>query len=386
MRMRFVFWLLCILTTVASAFAESALVMSPADHIDLGPVFTFDIGTTVSVVVHNTSNEDVTIQKAKSTCACMVPAGIFPVVLTAHASLNLPIHLSYATKTNTKFSHRVYLFDTTDQALCDVTIDAQLYEPVALPSQVVITKERNLVGSQTVFVRPERRFSSMITLLDVSMSTETIRARVIPSLTGAESFLEVSASDALPVGWHYAQLDLDYLLEGRGSHRSSSQVAVHVLSTVTDDTNAVPRDDSHNTSGTYSYEYVIANRVYRQGNCGPVCLCLLLSHFGKKANIAEVPKELERGPKGVSMLELKRVAHLHGLRLEGVKISQAEDLDAGYLPCIAIGKDLDHFFYVFRRIGDNMVYFDPADDESRIVVKPTDQMQEVWGGYVLFAP
>src|ERR687896_358505 len=92
--------------------------------------------------------------------------------------------------------------------------------------------------------------------------------------------------------------------------------------------------------------------------CGPACLAMILSYYGRKTRVAECREYLESGEDGVTVQTIARAARRSGLRVKAYSLEPA-DFKHLRLPAIAHW-NFNHFVVVERWSAKMVDIIDPA--------------------------
>lgn len=111
--------------------------------------------------------------------------------------------------------------------------------------------------------------------------------------------------------------------------------------------------------------------------CGLAALAMVLSSHGHGVSVAELRRECAVGRDGLSMLQMKKLAARHGLRMSGYR-AQASDLMGLPLPLV-VPWGPAHFVVVERFGAKGIQIVDPAEGRRR--VSPEEFARE-YGGVV----
>ena len=90
-------------------------------------------------------------------------------------------------------------------------------------------------------------------------------------------------------------------------------------------------------------------KIYRQiesKDCGPTCLKIIASHFGKTVNTQYLREISETTREGSNLLTLSEAAEQLGFRTLGIKIS-LEKLSEAPLPCI-LHWNKNHYVVLYK--------------------------------------
>jgi len=117
----------------------------------------------------------------------------------------------------------------------------------------------------------------------------------------------------------------------------------------------------------------------KPNNCGPAALKMIFDHFEIPARLMEIEQHVDLTHRGSSMLALKEMAELKGLKAEGWRYT-LEDFLKAPMPAIVFVHD-DHFAVVDSVSIDQQVYVrDPALGKLKIPVK---KLPRIWNGETL---
>ena len=118
--------------------------------------------------------------------------------------------------------------------------------------------------------------------------------------------------------------------------------------------------------------------------CGPQCLAELLRRQGKTANVETLAREMKTDEDGTSLLALSRAAKRHGLKAQGLDLTQA-GLEKQALPLIALVSS-GHYVLVEAVTPAGTQVWDPpsasAGAGKRYTVDAA-QWKQQWGGAAL---
>lgn len=139
-------------------------------------------------------------------------------------------------------------------------------------------------------------------------------------------------------------------------------------------------------------EYMGSEEVILQdkrNNCGPAALKMVFDHYGIVSTLAEIENKVGLTEKGSSMLALKEMAELKGMRAEGWRLTLedflfrfAESRTTGKFPePVIVFVQGDHFAVVDSVNGnDEIIMRDPAIGKLRI---PAKNLPRMWKGETL---
>ncbi|MGH2568307.1 MAG: cysteine peptidase family C39 domain-containing protein [Bacteroidota bacterium] len=131
-----------------------------------------------------------------------------------------------------------------------------------------------------------------------------------------------------------------------------------------------------------SGEYLGSEGVVLQdkhNNCGPAALKMIFDTYGIQVSLAEIEQSVELTKKGSSMLALKEMAELKGLKAEGWRLTM-EDFLKTQMPVIVFLHG-DHFALVDSVTqSDEIVMRDPALGRLKLRAK---KLSRIWNGETL---
>jgi len=117
----------------------------------------------------------------------------------------------------------------------------------------------------------------------------------------------------------------------------------------------------------------------KQNNCGPAALKMVFDHYGISSALVEIESNVGLTEKGSSMLALKEMAELKGLKAEGWRLT-LEDFLKVPMPAIVFVHG-DHFAVVDSVTDDNdVVMRDPALGKVKL---PGKKLLRIWNGETL---
>jgi ABC-type bacteriocin/lantibiotic exporter with double-glycine peptidase domain len=132
------------------------------------------------------------------------------------------------------------------------------------------------------------------------------------------------------------------------------------------------------TTGVYlgSVDVVLQDK---DNNCGAAALKMILDHYGIRATLREIERQMRLTRGGSSMLAMKEVAKSYGVRADGWSLSR-EDLARKSLPSIIFIES--HHYVVVDGVDDAGWLFvrDPAIGRMKI---PPEKLAKIWGGEAL---
>src|ERR1700743_2886009 len=110
-----------------------------------------------------------------------------------------------------------------------------------------------------------------------------------------------------------------------------------------------------------------------QMDCGPTCLRMVCSHYGRKIAIQKLRALCYINRGGVNLLAISEAAEKIGLRSTGVKLS-LNQLKEAELPCILHWRQ-NHFVVLYKIKKGNYYLVDPG---SGLVTLPEDTFKKQW--------
>ena len=93
--------------------------------------------------------------------------------------------------------------------------------------------------------------------------------------------------------------------------------------------------------------------------CGPTCLRIISSFYGKKYSLADLVQITHTNREGSSLLGISKAAEKIGFRTLGVKIPLQNLIEDGQLPCVAHWNQ-NHFVVIYEIKNDKVYISDPA--------------------------
>ncbi|MBV9709129.1 MAG: peptidase domain-containing ABC transporter [Chloroflexi bacterium] len=105
--------------------------------------------------------------------------------------------------------------------------------------------------------------------------------------------------------------------------------------------------------------------------CGPACLAMLLSYYGRKTTVSEVREKCGVGRDGLNALGIVKAARKYGTRVRGVSLPE-NDFRFVTLPAIAHW-EFNHFIVVERWTPRYVDVVDPASGRRRMTAKEFDE-------------
>jgi hypothetical protein len=116
----------------------------------------------------------------------------------------------------------------------------------------------------------------------------------------------------------------------------------------------------------------------KNNDCGPAVLKMIFDYFKIPATLSEISKKVLR-KRGSTMLSLKEMAELKGLKAEGWRLS-FNDLKKINLPAIAFIEG-NHFVVISRiTVNGEIIVLDPAIGKLKY---PLPKFKNIWRGEVL---
>jgi len=117
----------------------------------------------------------------------------------------------------------------------------------------------------------------------------------------------------------------------------------------------------------------------KRNNCGPAALKMVFDHYGITSTLAEIEQHVGLTTKGSSMLALKEMAELRGLKAEGWRLT-TEDFLKRPFPSLLFVHD-DHYI-VADSVDVNAIVFlrDPALGRLRM---KSEKLVKIWNGETL---
>lgn len=130
------------------------------------------------------------------------------------------------------------------------------------------------------------------------------------------------------------------------------------------------------------YTFLGTNNVVLQqehSDCGLAALANLFAHYGMETSLEEIKSNVETTEKGTSMLQLRQMAEIKGLKAQGWKYSW-EDFQNTTLPAIVFVRG--NHYVVVESIHDDesLVVVDPAIGRLRVSVR---SFRRIWSGETL---
>lgn len=116
----------------------------------------------------------------------------------------------------------------------------------------------------------------------------------------------------------------------------------------------------------------------KQNNCGPAALKMIFDRYNISVTIDEIDQNIALTEKGSSMLALKEMAELKGLKAEGWKLT-LEDFLTQQFPVLLFVHN-NHFIVVDSVSNNEIFVRDPAIGRLKINKK---KLQNIWNGETL---
>jgi len=117
----------------------------------------------------------------------------------------------------------------------------------------------------------------------------------------------------------------------------------------------------------------------KRNNCGPAALKMVFDHYGISSTLAEIESKVGLTQEGTSMLALKEMAELKGLKAEGWRFT-LEDFLKAPMPAIVFVHG-DHFAVVDSVTDrEELVMRDPALGKLKLAAK---RLPRIWNGETL---
>ncbi|WP_249168998.1 cysteine peptidase family C39 domain-containing protein, partial [Porphyromonas levii] len=114
-------------------------------------------------------------------------------------------------------------------------------------------------------------------------------------------------------------------------------------------------------------------------DCGPVCLAMVVKHYGCHPDLEQIRKDCALGKEGVSLLGISKAAEKRGLHSLGGRITFETLANEAPLPCIAHWNQ-NHFIVVYKvkrlRKGNYRVYV--ADPGKGLFTYTKQEFCEHW--------
>ena len=125
---------------------------------------------------------------------------------------------------------------------------------------------------------------------------------------------------------------------------------------------------------------MIYSQQYDPSDCGPACLSMILSSFGRTSTITELRSLSGTDVSGTTFFGLKQAVEKCGLEAVAVKC-EISQIDGEILPCIAHivpkdNKNTDHYV-VIRKVKDKKLQiWDPNPEKGKHWVSDDEFGQE----------
>jgi ABC-type bacteriocin/lantibiotic exporter with double-glycine peptidase domain len=129
-------------------------------------------------------------------------------------------------------------------------------------------------------------------------------------------------------------------------------------------------------------EYLGRENVVIQTNhntCGPCALKMIFNHYNIPSSLKEIEQSIKLTEKGSSMLALKEMAELKGLKAEGWRFTLEDFLRSSFPSILYVNKD--HYIVADSVSADGNIYLcDPAIGRLRI---SKEKLNKIWEGETL---
>jgi ABC-type bacteriocin/lantibiotic exporter with double-glycine peptidase domain len=116
----------------------------------------------------------------------------------------------------------------------------------------------------------------------------------------------------------------------------------------------------------------------KRNTCGPSALKMVFDHYHVGCSLAELEHGVHLSKEGSSMLALKEMVELKGLRAEGWRLT-LDDLLTKPLPAILFVHN-DHYIVMDSACGDEVFVRDPAIGTLKI---EKQKLLKIWNGETL---
>ncbi|BAH40929.1 MAG TPA: peptidase domain-containing ABC transporter [Gemmatimonas aurantiaca] len=116
---------------------------------------------------------------------------------------------------------------------------------------------------------------------------------------------------------------------------------------------------------------VVPIRQLSETECGPACLAMLLTYFGRRTSLQHLRDQLNAGRDGLSVAELVKVAHAEGLLAYGRHVT-VDDLATLKLPALLHWRER-HFVLLESLTQTHAVIVDPAAGYRRVPLNAMEQ-------------
>ncbi len=114
----------------------------------------------------------------------------------------------------------------------------------------------------------------------------------------------------------------------------------------------------------------------KHNSCGPSALKMIFDHYNISSSLKEIEQSVNLTQKGSSMLALKEMAELRGLKAEGWRFTLEDFLRSSFPSILYVNKD--HYIVADSVSVDGNVYVcDPAIGKLRI---SKEKLNKIWGG------
>jgi predicted double-glycine peptidase len=117
----------------------------------------------------------------------------------------------------------------------------------------------------------------------------------------------------------------------------------------------------------------------KRNNCGPSALKMIFNHYQVPYSLQEIDEKVGLTEIGSSMLALKEMAELKGLKAEGWRLTLEDFLRSAFPSILFVNKD--HFVVADSISSDGDIYLrDPAMGRLRIAKQ---KLYKIWDGETL---
>jgi len=117
----------------------------------------------------------------------------------------------------------------------------------------------------------------------------------------------------------------------------------------------------------------------KSSNCGPVVLKMIFDHYDISSSLKEIEQCIELTKEGTSMLELKEMAEIKGLKAEGWCFTLEDFLRSSFPSILYVNED--HYIVADSVSTDGSIYVsDPAIGKLRVSKK---NLNKIWKGETL---
>ncbi len=111
-----------------------------------------------------------------------------------------------------------------------------------------------------------------------------------------------------------------------------------------------------NKRGSYQkYPHVFQNDSM---DCGPACLTMISKYYGKNTSIQFWRERVFTNQEGTSLFDLAKTTERNGFISHGIGVDHLREIEASYLPCIALRKY--HYLVIYELRQDTVLLGDPA--------------------------